>query len=392
MIRKTLIVTCAALALAGGCKKKDKEPGAGSGSAKPGSGSMANPGSGSGGVATPGSGSMAAPAPLTGEKLAQAFIDHWGAWNAGDRAKFEGNYDANAVGHRPDSPMGDQKGPAAMANEAFMFRAGFPDGKGSPQLVLVNGRTVVGTVLLTGTNTTAMKTPDGEMPPTNKKVGIVVFHAVTFNDANKIAEDWWIWDGATFASQAGMMPKPMGRPVMEKGADAPTIVVSAGGDTEKANLATAAKGNEDFNKHDVAAMMAMWADDGVETDMSSPADMVGKAAIEPGTKMFIGAFPDGKITPNMALAAGDYVVQVSTFTGTNTGDMAGDKATGKSAKLTVAEILHMQAGKVKHLWRFYDGYAMAMQMGWMPAPGDPAAKPADPAAKPADPVAKPKGT
>lgn len=105
----------------------------------------------------------------------------------------------------------------------------------------------------------------------------------------------------------------------------------------------------------------------------------------------MGAFSDGKVTPISLWAAGDFVVSVSSFTGTNDGDMGPMKKTGKPVKLTVAEITKFDGGKVKQLWRFWDSSAMAVQMGMMPAPAADKA-PADPAAPsapaaPADPAA-----
>jgi ketosteroid isomerase-like protein len=219
------------------------------------------------------------------------------------------------------------------------------------------------------------------MPATNKKLGMMVFHGVAFNDANLVTDEWWVMDGSTFAGQMGMSTMPS-RPAMDKGADAPTIVVATGSDTEKANLAAATKGNDDFNKHDLAAIMAGWADDGVESDQGAPADTTGKADIEKGTKMFLGMFSDGKVTPVITFAAGDYVFQASTFVGTNDGDMGpGMPKTGKSVKMTVVEFSKFDAGKVKQIWRFYDSSSMMKQLMPDMPPAPPANAPAPAPAK-----------
>lgn len=370
----------AALTLVSGCGKKKSDdkptPGTGSGTAAgTGSGTAAGTGTGSGsGTAAP------APAPLTGEALAKAYLAGWDAWNAGDKAAFRAQYAADAVSHWPDQPNPDRKGGDAIVEEAFGFRAGFPDAKAAAQLVLVNGRTVAGVWLTTGTNSAAMKTPMGEMPATGKKIGQLLFHAVTYDDANKVADEWFIMDGNTMAAQLGLSPMP-GRPVIEQGAAAPVIVVSTGDDLEKANLGVAQKGNEDFNKHDADAIAAGWADDAVESDQSAPADVVGKAKIMEGTKMFMGAFSDGKVTPITLWAAGDYVVQVSSFTGTNDGDMGPMKKTGKPVQMTVAEISRIEKSQVKQVWRFFNSSAMAMQLGMMPAPAGKPGEPPPPATK-----------
>jgi len=360
------IALSAALVMTGcGKKKDDKTPTTGTGagtSAGTAAGTAAGTGAGTAaGTATP------APTPLAGDALAKHYLAGWEAWNAGDKVKFGALYAKDAVSHWPDSPMPERRGGDKIVEEAFVFRAGFPDAKSTAQLVLVNGRTIAAVWLTTGTNTGAMPTPMGEVPPSGKKIGQLLFHSVTFNDANQIADEWFVMDSNTLMAQLGMSPAP-GRPVMEKGADAPTIVVATSSDGEKANLAMAQKGNDDFNKHDVAAMTATWADDAIESDQAAPEDTVGKAKIAEGITMFVGAFSDGKIAPISLWAAGDYVVALSTFTGTNDGAMGPMPKTGKPVKMTVAEVMRVDAGKVKQLWRFFDSGPMAVQLGLMPDP------------------------
>jgi len=356
--------TLAALALAGGCKKKDKpaEPAPTPTAKEPGTGSAPTPD-----TAKP------AAAPLTSEALATAYLGTWETWNAGDKAKFTALFAPDAVSHHPDQEVAELKGAAAIVEDAFMLRAAFPDAKAAPQLVLVSGRTVVGVLLVTGTNSGPMKMGDHELPASNQKIGMLVFQALTWNDANLITEEWVVVDGNSMAAQLGLSPMP-GRPLMETGAAAPTIVVATGSDVEKTNQAATAKGNDDFNQHDLAAMMAGMADNAVESDQSAPADNVGKAKIEEGTKMFLAAFPDGTVTRVTSLAAGDYVVQVSTFTGTNSGDMGPMKKTDKRVTMTIAEINKFESGKITQLWRFFDSNAMVAQLGLAgeaPAPPEP---------------------
>jgi hypothetical protein len=151
------------------------------------------------------------PTPLTGDALAKAYLASWDAWNAGDKAAFRATYADDAISHWPDSPIPERKGGDVIAEQAMGFRAGFPDAKAAAQLVLVNGRTVTGVWLTTGTNSAAMKTPMGEVPATNKKMGVLLFHSVSYNDANKVSEDWFLMDSNTMASQLGMSPMPAGR-------------------------------------------------------------------------------------------------------------------------------------------------------------------------------------
>ena len=99
--------------------------------------------------------------------------------------------------------------------------------------------------------------------------------------------------------------------------------------------------------------MAGWADDGVDSDQAMAADATGRAAIERDTRAFLDAFRDAALAPVGAWAAGDYVAQLATLTGTKA---------GRPVKLTVADVLHFRDGKLDRRWRFYDASALAAQV------------------------------
>jgi predicted ester cyclase len=358
---RTIAIALTTVSLAAGCGGKKKEDG--KGTPKAGTGTAAGTGS-----ATPTPPPPPQPAPLTGDALAKAYIATWNALAAGDKAAFRAAFADDAVSHWPDNMVAERKGADAIVASAFDFKAGFPDLKVAPQIVLVKDRTVAGVWLNTGTNSAAMKSDMGEMPASGKKIGQLLFHAATFNDANKVVDEWFVMDMNTMMNHMGMSPQP-GRPLMETGAASPVMAVATGSDTEKANLALAQAGNDAFNKRDVDAMLATMADDVIESDQAAPADVVGKAKIAEGTKMFLGAFSDGKIAPVTLWAAGDYVVSVATFSGTNDGDMGDMKKTGKKVTITIAELMKYEGGKLKQTWRFFNSAGMAMQMGLVPPPG-----------------------
>ncbi len=360
MRKTTLLVTFAALALAGGCgKKKDAAT-----KAPP---IAKNP--------TPEAPKPPPPSPvpakLTGVDLAKRFLDCHGYWSASDQAKLKDCYADHANSRFVDSMTPENKGPAAIIEHAMAFHVAFPDGKTVPQLVLVNGREIASVLWFTGTNTGVMKSPMGDMPASGKKVGMFMLQVTTFDDANRVTEEWWLMDDNTFGFQLGMNPPgaPPQRPVADKGLDGAPIIVIANDDAaEKANLAQLLKGNDAFNKHDLAAIMADYADGAIESDQGGPADTVGKPGIEAGTKMFLAAFPDGNIISRKAWAAGQYVVSVSTFNGTNTGDMGPMKKTGKPVSMTVGDITKLDSSKITQAWRFYNGHSMMMQLGMAPDP------------------------
>jgi predicted ester cyclase len=347
---------------AAGCKKKPKEQKA---PPEPGAQTM---GSGSaGGMA----GSAEAPKPeakLEGKALADKYLACTGYIND---AKFD-DFTAKCVAkdYKGHNPGGEEiSGPEGLLTMFKDQKAAFPDFKLTPQLVMVSGRDILAVQLITGTNSGPMKGEHGEMPATNKKIGALMFHRLAMNDENRAAEEWAFHDPATIISQLGLMPKgvPPMRPAMDKGIEgAPITVVSAGDDKEKKNLEAVQKGNAAFTSKKSADFMAYYTDDAVESDQAGDKDHKGKKDIQAGAEMFLKAFPDLKMeTPNI-YAAGDYVVQIGTFSGTNTGAMGPMKPTKKAVNGAFAEVIQMKDGKMAYVWRFRDGLTMAKQMGLVP--------------------------
>ena len=362
-----IALAVAALAVgAAGCKKKPKDD--------PQQGSASKPDEGS---AKQGSGSAEAPkpAPLAGKELAAKYLACNEHLSSGKLEDFKKDcITTEFLGHPVDDI--EQKGADAVVAQFAAMRAAFPDLKSLPQLVFVNGRTILAVGLMVGTHEGAMKTPMGDLEPTKKKMGTWFFHKLALNDENKATEEWWFGDPATLVGQLGKLPKgtPF-RPAADKGLEgAPVIIVAADDAKEKANLETIKKLNEAFNAHKPADEIALFTPDAVESDQASPADTKGAKAIGPGLKTFHVAFPDGKIAVD-AVAVGDYVIQHGTFTGTHKGPL--DKLAPTQAKVTMgfAEVFEMKDGKIAKLWRFRNGLALATQLGLMKAPDEP--KPAD---------------
>jgi predicted ester cyclase len=309
------------------------------------------------------------PKPLVGEDLAKRYIECWDAFSAADWDKFGECYAEDAVSSWPDSGQGEFKGPEAIVEGgAKPFKDAFTDGKGVPQLVLVNGRNVTSITWITGTQTGAFKVSSGEIPPTNKKVGEFVFHSVTFNPANEVSEEVAVEDAGSLMYQLGLSPGPA-RAAREAGFEgAPIIVVASGDATEDANVAAVKLSGEQFAKEDVKGMSATLADDVTESDQSSARDVKGKKAVVAGTKLFLGAM--GKITYDcpVAWAAGPYVVSRCNFNAVHDGNLGKLKKTGKPVALTVAEVNKLDGGKFKETWRFFNSASFATQLGLVPSP------------------------
>jgi predicted ester cyclase len=251
---------------------------------------------------------------------------------------------------------------------------------------MVSGRNILAINLTTGTHTGELAMEG--MPPipaTNKKIGMLFFHRLAIDDANKATEEWGFDDPATFMGQLGLAQKgsPPTRPATEKGIDgAPIVVVTADDDKEKANIATFSKGMEAFNSHKNADLLATMTDDVVISDQAMEKDVTGKKEADAQFKLFQNGFSDGKATATNTYAGGDYVVVIGKFEGTHDHDFMGIKKTGKKVSLDYVEVAHFKDGKTDMVWRFHSGMQLAQQLGLMPAAPAPGAAPAGSAAAP----------
>jgi steroid delta-isomerase-like uncharacterized protein len=86
--------------------------------------------------------------------------------------------------------------------------------------------------------------------------------------------------------------------------------------------------------------------------------------------MFFAAFPDMQVEINDLVAEGDKVVTRWTARGTNTGEMMGMPASGKSVTLTGITIDHYRDGKSIEHWENLDMLGMMQQLGAIPTPGE----------------------
>jgi predicted ester cyclase len=312
------------------------------------------------------------PAPLTGTALADKYKACLEMINASKFDDFKkdcvaDSYTAHAVGGMPE-----MKGADAVIAFFKDQKTAMPDWKLQPQLVMVSGRNILAVNLVTGTHSGPMKTMMGEMKPTNKKLGMMWFHRLQIDDANKATDEYAYADMHTMMGQLGMAHKgmPATRPAMDKGIEgAPVTVVTADDAKEKANLEAVKKGNDAFIANKPADLMATMADNAVEHDMTGEKDTTGKKNIEKGFTTFRSAWTDVKTNDVNMWAAGDWVIQTLKFEGKHDKDLGKIKKTGKTVSLDVTEVMHFKDGKIDHMWRFGNGMDMAVQLGLMPAPG-----------------------
>jgi predicted ester cyclase len=355
-------VVCA-LAMGTACgKKKGKDEGAGSGTAAATTGSAT---AGTGGTAGSATGSAATPAepvkPMTQEQLGAWFAECWGFFNTKAWDKFRGCYADDAV-HDGPPPL---KGGDAIVDYAKGFATAFPDMTGEQQLTLVNGTQIVAVTLVRGTHSGPLKGPAGEVPATNKKIGMLVVQVIRANGANKAQHETLIMDSATMMGQLGVLPKDVPfRAELTAGWPEKQVVVAAGDGTESQNLQKYLASVEAFNKHDAKALADLIADDIVWSEVAMPKDQ-NKLEMVKGVQGMWAAFSDLRLNGGTAWAAGPYVIGIGVMTGTNDGklEMMGRDKTGKKMEIPYVEINRFKDGKVDRAWVFYDSAIMAAQLG-----------------------------
>ena len=311
-------------------------------------------------------GAPPAPKVLTAAERAALYQECWARFNTRAWDQFRACY-AETV----ESEQVGSGHPAARGVEAAMatnrgFVEAFPDVKGTGELVLVNGDAIVSIYVLNGTHTGPLLGPDGQsIPATGKPIGVYQAQRIR-TDAlgSKVVEEESYSDSGTMMAQLGLNPAPA-RPVSSAAAAAPTIVVAAGTPAELSNVDRMRAQMAAYNSRDVKGMEALNAPDLVYRDMTMPKDQTA-AESSAAMQAFFKAFPDAKLVPISAWGAGDHVVVAGRFEGTNKGPLPAmgiKKPTGKAVSARYLDIARWEKGKIKEEWLFYDGMAMAQQLG-----------------------------
>src|SRR5207244_13303690 len=90
--------------------------------------------------------------------------------------------------------------------------------------------------------------------------------------------------------------------------------------------------------------------------------------------MFRGGFPDLRFTSEFMIAENDLVLSYNKVEGTQHGAFMGIPPTGKHFVASAADVCRFDAeGKIPAHWGVFDTFAMMVQLGVVPAPGQAAA-------------------
>lgn len=136
------------------------------------------------------------------------------------------------------------------------------------------------------------------------------------------------------------------------------------------NLELMRKGDDAFNRQDVAGMDAAHHADLVAYIMGSSEPILGQAAHAEAMKDLFRAFPDIRVDDNYPIqfGSGDWTTVVNRVTGTFTGELVQPDGTvvpgtGKGFDVHLTTTARWEGEQMVEEWVFWDSALMAQQIG-----------------------------
>jgi steroid delta-isomerase-like uncharacterized protein len=124
---------------------------------------------------------------------------------------------------------------------------------------------------------------------------------------------------------------------------------------------------EAWNRRDFDALSDAMAPDGELVIVGSGETLRGPEGSRRYNKMWADGFPDGALTVERVISAGDTVVVEFTGRGTHTGDLVTGTgtipATGRSVTLQLCDVLEFRDGKVQRQRTYFDSGSLTAQLG-----------------------------
>ena len=141
---------------------------------------------------------------------------------SGDRDALGQLYAADAVAETPEGPR--LQGGTAIADYLLTFKRAFPDASFESAVQHEAGDTAIDEGYFVGTHTGVLSTPEGEVPPTGRKLRLRECDILTVRDGVAVAHRFY-YDQLDFMSQLGLMATESGTgavPQPRAGADRPS--------------------------------------------------------------------------------------------------------------------------------------------------------------------------
>ncbi len=129
---------------------------------------------------------------------------------------------------------------------------------------------------------------------------------------------------------------------------------------------------EAFNRKDAQGAAALVSEDWTNYDANLPPLPHGPEGAHQLITLFAQGIPDLQLVVEAMIAEGDLVASRWTCHGTQTGEFLGIPATGRSATVTATAVFRVTNGKIAENRVNFDAFGLMVQLGVIPAPGQPA--------------------
>jgi steroid delta-isomerase-like uncharacterized protein len=127
---------------------------------------------------------------------------------------------------------------------------------------------------------------------------------------------------------------------------------------------------EAWNNRDFDRSAALMHDNAKIVLVGSGERFIGPEGARKLDQMWADGFPDGKVTIDRMVAAGNCVIVQLTGRGTHTGtlDFPGSpiRATGRSVTLQLCDVIEVKGEKIEKVHSYFDSASLLMQLGVMP--------------------------
>jgi steroid delta-isomerase-like uncharacterized protein len=118
-----------------------------------------------------------------------------------------------------------------------------------------------------------------------------------------------------------------------------------------------------MNQYDLEKMSSLCWEDALGDEVAAPPAAEGRDAIAKSYRDLFHGFPDCKAEITNTFSGGNQVLAEVRWRGTNTADFKGTPATHKPVDIRIAYIFKIDQGKIRRITEYYDGAAVAAQMG-----------------------------
>lgn len=115
--------------------------------------------------------------------------------------------------------------------------------------------------------------------------------------------------------------------------------------------------------YEQGTLAALFAEDAVIEDLTSGQSAKGRAAVEAAAARLKTGFPDFQLKPEVAFAAGPFVVVQRVVTGRNTGPLGPLAPTGRPVAWHALDVYELNGGVITRAWVYADRSEAAVQLG-----------------------------